>query len=180
MMLYVSQSKRPGQLSRIALGYGQDDRGFLSRYGLRIFLFTTASRPVLGATQPPPTHWVPAALSLGVKRPGREADHSPPSSAEVKNAWSYTPLPQYAFKARCSEHRDKSILTLPYQTPALYENGGQFHAVPVLPSKKQWGNYRIRPGRNSGVEENPAPTGNRVPVFQPVASSGSYAALCSV
>jgi hypothetical protein len=27
---------------------------------------------------------------LGVKRPGREADHSPPSSAEVKNALSYT------------------------------------------------------------------------------------------
>jgi hypothetical protein len=26
----------------------------------------------------------------GVKRPEREADHSPPSSAEVKNAWSYT------------------------------------------------------------------------------------------
>jgi hypothetical protein len=24
------------------------------------------------------------ALSLGVKRPGREADHSPPSSADVK------------------------------------------------------------------------------------------------
>jgi hypothetical protein len=30
------------------------------------------------------------ALSLGVKPPGREADHSHPSSAEVKNAWSYT------------------------------------------------------------------------------------------
>jgi len=27
---------------------------------------------------------VPGALSLGVKRLGREADHSPPSSAEVK------------------------------------------------------------------------------------------------
>jgi len=27
---------------------------------------------------------VPGALSLGVKRPGHEADHSPPSSAEVK------------------------------------------------------------------------------------------------
>jgi hypothetical protein len=26
---------------------------------------------------------------LGVKRPERETDHSPPSSAEVKNAWSY-------------------------------------------------------------------------------------------
>jgi len=33
---------------------------------------------------------VQGALSLGVKRPGREADNSPPSSAEVKNAWSYT------------------------------------------------------------------------------------------
>jgi hypothetical protein len=30
---------------------------------------------------------------LGVKRPGREADHSPPSSAEVKNEWSYTSTP---------------------------------------------------------------------------------------
>jgi hypothetical protein len=29
----------------------------------------------------------------GVKRPGREADHSPPSSAEVKNIWSYTSTP---------------------------------------------------------------------------------------
>jgi hypothetical protein len=31
-------------------------------------------------------------LSLGVKRPGREADHSPPSTAEVQNAWSYTSI----------------------------------------------------------------------------------------
>jgi hypothetical protein len=37
----------------------------------------------LGSTQPP-IQWVPGALSLGVKRKGREADHSPPSSAEVK------------------------------------------------------------------------------------------------
>jgi hypothetical protein len=32
----------------------------------------------------PPIQWVPGTLSLGVKWPGREADHSPPSSAEVK------------------------------------------------------------------------------------------------
>jgi hypothetical protein len=43
----------------------------------------------LGPTQPP-IQLVPGALSLGIKRPLREADHSPPSSAEVKNAWSYT------------------------------------------------------------------------------------------
>jgi len=41
----------------------------------------------VGPTQPP-IQWIPGALSLGVKRPGREADHSHPSSAEVQNAWS--------------------------------------------------------------------------------------------
>jgi hypothetical protein len=59
---------------------------------LGIFLLTTASRPALGPTQHP-MQWVPAALSLGVKRPGREADHLPPSSAEVKSAWSGTSTP---------------------------------------------------------------------------------------
>jgi hypothetical protein len=39
---------------------------------LGIFL-TTASRSALGPTQPP-IQWVLGALSLGVKRPGREAD----------------------------------------------------------------------------------------------------------
>jgi hypothetical protein len=63
--------------------------GFDSRRGLGIFLFTTVSRTVLGPTQPP-IQWVPGAPSLGVKRPGREVEHSPPSRAEVKNAWSYT------------------------------------------------------------------------------------------
>jgi hypothetical protein len=37
----------------------------------------------LGPTQPP-IQWVLGALFLGIKRPGREADHSLPSSAEVK------------------------------------------------------------------------------------------------
>jgi hypothetical protein len=32
---------------------------------------------------------------------GHEADHSPPSSAQVKNAWSYTSTPQYIFMAWC-------------------------------------------------------------------------------
>jgi hypothetical protein len=88
--------------SGIALAYGLDDRGSRVRFpgGLGIFLFTTASRTALGPTQPP-IQWVPGFLSLGVKRPGREADHSPPSSADVKNAWSYTSTPQYVFMAWC-------------------------------------------------------------------------------
>jgi hypothetical protein len=30
-----------------------------------------------------------------------EADHSPPSGAEIKNARDYTSTPQYAFMTRC-------------------------------------------------------------------------------
>jgi hypothetical protein len=55
-----------------------------------LFLFTKASSPALGPTQPP-IQWVPGNSFLGGKeRPGRAVDHSPPSNAEVKNAWSYT------------------------------------------------------------------------------------------
>jgi hypothetical protein len=71
----------------IALGYGLEIGvlGFDSRRGLGIFLFSTVSRTTLGPTQPP-IQWVPGDLSLGVKRPGREA---------------IPPLPQYAFMAWC-------------------------------------------------------------------------------
>jgi hypothetical protein len=54
-----------------------------SQQGLGIFIFTTMYRMALGPTKPP-IQWVPGALSLEVKQPGHEADHSPPSSAKVK------------------------------------------------------------------------------------------------
>jgi hypothetical protein len=62
------------------------------------YLFSMSSRPALGPTQPP-IQWVPWTLSPGVKRPGHEADHSPPTSAEVKKMWIYTSTPPYAFMA---------------------------------------------------------------------------------
>jgi hypothetical protein len=43
-----------------------------------MFIFSTTSRPVLGPTQPP-IHGVPGAVSLGVKRSGREAEIQPES-----------------------------------------------------------------------------------------------------
>jgi len=43
----------------------------------------TFFRMNLGPTQLP-IQWVLESLSLGVKWPGHEADHSPPSSTEVK------------------------------------------------------------------------------------------------
>jgi hypothetical protein len=71
-------------LKGVALGYGLDDRGSRVRFSaeLGIFLFITASRTALGPIQPP-IQWVPGALSLKVKRPEREADHSHPYSAEA-------------------------------------------------------------------------------------------------
>jgi hypothetical protein len=43
----------------------------------------------------------------GVKWPGRESYHSPPSSAEVKEWGSYTSTPPYAFMAwYLVKHRD--------------------------------------------------------------------------
>jgi hypothetical protein len=48
--------------------------------------------PALESTQHP-IQWVPDALFPGVNRPEREADHSPPTSAEVKKTWYIHPLP---------------------------------------------------------------------------------------
>jgi hypothetical protein len=45
----------------------------------------------------PPIQWVQGPLNPVVKRPGREANHSPPSMPRSKNAWSCTSTPQYVF-----------------------------------------------------------------------------------
>jgi hypothetical protein len=54
--------------------------------------------------------------SPGVKRLGREADHSPPSSAEIKNAWSYTSIPQLKNRG------DNSTFTLILKTSKKQRN----------------------------------------------------------
>jgi hypothetical protein len=82
----------------------------------RIFLFTTASRTTLGPTQPS-IQWVSGALSLGVKRPGREADHLPPSSVEVENACSYTSIPQYVLIAWCLVKHRGQLYAHVFQMP---------------------------------------------------------------
>jgi hypothetical protein len=70
--------------------------------------------PVLGPTQPP-IQWLPGVLSPALKRPWLEADHSPPSSAEVKKAWSYTSTPPYDFIMQLLvKPRDNFNVTLPH------------------------------------------------------------------
>jgi hypothetical protein len=83
----------------IATGYGLDDRGV----GVRV---PVGSR-ILSSPRRPDRLWGPPnLLSNGqggsfpvVKVAGREADHSPPASAKVKNMWICTSPPPYAFVA---------------------------------------------------------------------------------
>jgi hypothetical protein len=49
---------------------------------------------------------------LGENRPAREANHSPPSSVELKNAQRYTSTPQYIFMAWCLINRPGTVLVV--------------------------------------------------------------------
>jgi hypothetical protein len=75
------------------MGYGLDDRGGggrvstgagnLSHPHIKTASWAHSASYPLGT----------GALSLGVKRPGREADRSTLFNAEVKDAWIYTSTP---------------------------------------------------------------------------------------
>jgi hypothetical protein len=68
-----------------------EESGFDSRKEQEIFLLSVTFRQTLWPTHPP-IERVPAAVSR-VKRLGREADHSSPSRAEVKNGGAVLLLP---------------------------------------------------------------------------------------
>jgi len=78
------------------IGYGLDERGSIAGRGRDILLFATASRPALGSPSPLP-HRYRGTFSSGVKRLVCEVDHAPPSSARIKDAWSYTSTPPSFF-----------------------------------------------------------------------------------
>jgi hypothetical protein len=87
------------------------------------FLFSTSPRPALGSTQPP-IQWVPWALSPWVKRPRREADHSSPTSAEVKKMCIYTSSPPYAYRDNFTFY----FHTVPLYFFKQYSNSGYVHS----------------------------------------------------
>jgi hypothetical protein len=73
------------------MGYGLEGRVQFAE-GQEIILYSTVSRLALRPTQAP-IQSVLGALSPELKRPKCEADHSPPSSTEIKNSGAIPPLP---------------------------------------------------------------------------------------
>jgi hypothetical protein len=63
--------------------YELDDRGSIPGRGKGFFPLASVSRPALGPTQPPVQSVQGGPFPRGKARPGRDADRSPPSSAEV-------------------------------------------------------------------------------------------------
>ena len=88
--------------------------------------FSEKFKPALGSTQPP-ISWEPA-FSPGVKRPGREDDHSPQPTAEDSNDWSYNHAP----------HNDVSVNDGPHIRRSSHYN--------IIILKVKINQSRYRPG----------------------------------
>jgi hypothetical protein len=81
----------------IATSYGLDDQGGGSSSPGRVKKFSLLHIVQTGSGVHPTSYKMGTGDSFpGVKRQGREADHSPPTSAEVK---IYTSTPLYVFMA---------------------------------------------------------------------------------
>jgi len=82
------------------------------------------------------------ALSLGIKRLGREADHSRPSSAEVKNTWSYAsiaPLLLPSWRGAQIKHMGNFTFTFTY----IQEIFINFHGREMSGMNAQRNNDRV-------------------------------------
>jgi hypothetical protein len=90
----------------------------------KILVFSTASRLMLGPTQPL-IQWVPGALFLGVKQQGHEADHPFPPRAEVKTGGAIPQLPHMSLWHN-SLHGSIS------QKIELYSGGGELQSSSEL------------------------------------------------
>jgi hypothetical protein len=75
----------PGCAVGIATGYGLEDREVGVQVPVGSRFLSSPRRPDRLTTQ-----LIPGALSPRVKRPVRKADHSDPTSVEVKKIWIYT------------------------------------------------------------------------------------------
>jgi hypothetical protein len=93
----------------IALGYGLDDRGSGVRFPARTGNYSLHHRVQNGSGAHPASYPMDTRGSFpGVKRLGRETDHSPPSSAEFKECvelYLHFPIPP-SWRGVQLKHRD--------------------------------------------------------------------------
>ena len=79
------------------------------------FLLSETSRRAVVPTQPS-IQWLP-----GIKRPGPEADHTPPCSADVRNKWNYNYTPPVRLHtAHIAAYCDSSLPSFIRLTPIFY------------------------------------------------------------
>jgi Zn ribbon nucleic-acid-binding protein len=83
------QTKQVIYKSAFSLGSLESAGSSIAGGGKR-FLWSSHCPDRLWGSTKPPIGWVSKVHSRGLKRPRQEADHLPPSSAEVKDGWSCT------------------------------------------------------------------------------------------
>jgi hypothetical protein len=109
----VLTSRGPGSSVGIATGYRLDGPGIESRWGRN---FPHLSIPVLGPTQPP-VQWY-RVFPGGIKRPGRDADPLPPSSAEVYKQSKAIPLLSLRAFVACKKGATYLLTSRPFDCTA--------------------------------------------------------------
>jgi hypothetical protein len=98
-MLY--QKRNWDSVVGIATGYRLDDQGIGVQVLVGSIIFSSPHRPdrLWGLPNLLPNGYGGGAPSPMAKRPGCEADHSPPAGAQVKKTCTYISTPPYAFMA---------------------------------------------------------------------------------
>jgi hypothetical protein len=71
----------------IVIGYGLDDRGVGVRVPVESRIFSSPRRPTGSGAHPSSYPLGTEGSFPGVKRPGREAEHSPQTCTEVEKMW---------------------------------------------------------------------------------------------
>jgi hypothetical protein len=94
-------------------------RGSNSGRGRRFCSSPQSLRPGSGS-HPAPCSMGFWSLFREAKRPGRKVDHAHPSSAQVKNKWSYVSTPPYPFKARPRTTLPFTLLQYAEYTVGIY------------------------------------------------------------
>jgi hypothetical protein len=120
--LHATSCKSRSSSVGIALCYGLDDRGSRVRFTTGAGNYSPHNRVQNGSGAHPASYPVGTRGSfLAVKRPGREAVHSPPSSAEIEECVelylhsSHTP----SRRGAQLKHRDNFTFTVSTPSPPI-------------------------------------------------------------